>query len=81
MFSLAQECGKDTCFRCGQKIESVEEFSIEHKISWLDTSPHLFWDLSNIAYSHLSCNRKAGRKPSEWSKEAKAGWLKKYSEG
>ena len=73
MFSLAKECNKDNCFRCGKKIESVEEFSIEHKLPWLDVSPELFWDLNNVAYSHLVCNKKAGRKPSGWSKEAKAG--------
>jgi hypothetical protein len=78
LFSLARECGKDSCFRCLKKIETVEEFSIEHKIPWLDNSPNLFWDLQNIAYSHLNCNRKAGRKPTEWSEEAKAGWVKKF---
>jgi HNH endonuclease len=77
MFSLAQQCGRDDCFRCGKKIETVEEFSIEHKISWLDVSPELFWDLNNIDFSHLDCNRRAGRKPTEWSKEAKEGYLRK----
>lgn len=77
LFSLAQQCDRDRCFRCRERIGSVEEFSIEHKISWLDVSPELFWDLSNIDFSHLDCNRRAGRKPTEWSKEAKDGYKKK----
>lgn len=61
LVALAIECGKSNCYRCGKPVESVEEFSIEHIISWLD-EPEKFWDLSNIAFSHVSCNRKAGRK-------------------
>lgn len=56
LFQLVQETGKDICFRCNQKIESVNNLSIEHKIPWFNNSPKLFWDLNNIAFSHLSCN-------------------------
>lgn len=83
MFMLAKECGRDTCFQCEKKIEFVEEFSIEHKKPWLDNSPELFWNLNNIGFSHLLCNIKAGRKPTKWSEEAKAGYRrkrKKFSE-
>jgi hypothetical protein len=44
------------------KIEQVEELSIEHKQPWLDIDPILYWDLTNIAFSHLACNR-PHRKP------------------
>jgi len=77
MFSMAQQCKRDSCFRCKRKIETVEEFSIEHKISWLDVDPKLFWDLSNIDFSHLDCNRRAGRKPTGRSKEAQEGRRRK----
>lgn len=29
---------------------------MEHKKAWLDTDVFLFWDISNIAFSHLDCN-------------------------
>jgi len=65
LFSLAQRLHEDICYQCAKKIKSVEEFSIEHKEPWLDSNDPkgLFFDLDNIAFSHLSCNVKAGRKP------------------
>lgn len=63
LFSLVQKTEQDTCFRCGKRIETVDELSIEHKQSWLDVSVELFWDLDNIAFSHLSCNVAASKKP------------------
>ena len=61
LFSMAIKLGDDVCYRCGKKIITIEEFSIEHKISWLnsDNPKELFFDLDNIAFSHLSCNLKA----------------------
>jgi len=79
LFHLAKKCKDDICFRCGKKIEFIKEFSIEHKVAWLDRSPDLFWDLRNIGFSHLSCNRKAGRKPTKWSDAARrARWPKRF---
>ena len=62
MFQMAQSLGRDNCFRCGDRIESVDDLSIEHKESWrLSTNPReSFFDLNNIAFSHLSCNSSAG---------------------
>lgn len=64
MFNLAKKAGDDFCFRCGKKIETVEEFSIEHKLPWLDseTPVELFFDLNNIAFSHLGCNVGSARR-------------------
>jgi len=56
LFHLLQKLGEDVCFQCGEKIESVDDLSIEHKKAWLDESVDLFWDLDNIAFSHLKCN-------------------------
>ena len=56
LFSLLEKLGENICFQCGLKIESENDLSIEHKIPWLDNSPDLFWDINNIAFSHLSCN-------------------------
>lgn len=64
LFSLVVETGKDVCYQCNTKI-SREDFSIEHKVPWLHSEDPigLFFGLDNIAFSHLSCNCKAGRKP------------------
>lgn len=63
MFSLAQKCGLDICYRCKRKIETVDEFTIDHKTPWLHSeNPHdLFFDLENIAFSHATCNGKERR--------------------
>jgi hypothetical protein len=66
MFHMAKKLGMDNCFQCGEKIETVKEFSVEHKIPWLhsENAKELYFDIDNIAFSHLSCNCKAARKPS-----------------
>jgi hypothetical protein len=63
IFDLIVKCGLDVCFQCGRKIERVEDFSIEHKQPWLDSENPvgMFFDLNNIAFSHLSCNVGAAR--------------------
>ena len=63
MFQMIQKVGLDICFQCGKRIETVDELSIEHKIPWLDSENpvELFFDLDNIAFSHLTCNIRAGR--------------------
>jgi hypothetical protein len=65
IFNLVQRLGEDVCYRCGKKIENVDELSIEHKIDWLDSSNpvDLFFDLGNIAFSHLNCNVSASYRP------------------
>ena len=57
LFYLAQQLDLTWCFKCGTLIESVDDFSIEHKEPWEGRDAELFWDLNNIAFSHLSCNR------------------------
>lgn len=61
MFKLVAEAGH-LCFRCGGEL-TLESFSIEHKIPWLHSEDpiELFFDLDNIAFSHLGCNMKAKR--------------------
>lgn len=56
MLELLRELHKDVCFRCGLTIDTPEELSVDHKQSWLHVSQSLFWDISNIAYSHRRCN-------------------------
>lgn len=56
--------GQHYCFCCNKGM-SRETFSIEHKIPWLDSKnpKELFFDLGNIAFSHLSCNSAVARRP------------------
>lgn len=63
LFSLIQKLGLDTCFQCNKPIETVKELSVEHKEPWLDSidPKEKFFDLDNIAFSHLSCNAGAAR--------------------
>ncbi len=63
LFYLLQETDRDQCYQCEKRIETVEELSIEHKVPWLDSQDPvgLFFDLTNIAFSHLSCNSSKGR--------------------
>ena len=65
MFALMIRCGLNNCHQCGEKIENPEDLSIEHKIPWLDSEipRKLFWDLDNLAFSHLSCNSAASKRP------------------
>jgi len=56
LFKYVQLAGDDHCYACSEKIESVDDFTIEHKQKWLDVDPDLFWNLDNIAFSHKECN-------------------------
>lgn len=62
LFELVIQSKRDVCFRCGRKIKTPEELSLDHMRSWLNIDPALFWDTKNIAFSHLSCNSSAGGK-------------------
>lgn len=65
LYEFAKELELLNCYRCGEEILSIEEFSIEHKIAWMSTiSPKdSFFNISNIAFSHLLCNTLAGARP------------------
>ena len=63
MYRLAEKVGMLSCYRCGEEIQDVGDFTIEHKEPWLHVDPSLFWDLDNIAFSHSFCNTGAQRYP------------------
>lgn len=58
LFKLVKDTGLNICHQCGKPIEHIDELSIEHKKAWLnaDNPIETFFDLENIAFSHLSCN-------------------------
>lgn len=64
IFKYVRLAGHDICYRCVRRIESIEELSIEHKISWQRASDPqaAYFDLDGIAFSHLRCNIRAARK-------------------
>lgn len=68
IFNLLQQLGNDACYRCG-KIISIEELSLDHIKDWRNSSEalDLFFDVSNIAFSHLSCNTSAANRGG-WNK-------------
>jgi len=51
---LASQLGKNICCRCGSPIEDPDDFAIIHVQDWEEDSD-LFWELTNIAFSHASC--------------------------
>lgn len=53
---------QNKCFQCGTEILTIHDLSIEHKTFWetSDNPIELYFDIDNIAYSHLTCNMKAG---------------------
>jgi hypothetical protein len=61
LFKYITQAGDNFCFKCGTKIEAVDDLSVEHKEPWEGRSADLFWDLDNIAFSHLTCNRPHNR--------------------
>ena len=71
MFMLLQEAGKDVCFQCGERIKCARDLSVEHKVPWLDSNDPigLYFDMNNIAFSHLACNIGAARNGSVRTKE------------
>ena len=58
LFDFAQKLNKDICFKCGNRIDNVEDFSIEHITTWQNSDSPIktFFDIENIAFSHLKCN-------------------------
>ena len=64
LFNLVKLLEKDICFHCNKRIENIDELSIEHKIPWEYSNDPIkyFYDLNNIAFSHLSCNIGASNK-------------------
>lgn len=58
LFQLVLETGRGSCFRCGEAITDIAQFTVEHKRPWMSsTDPReAFFDPGNIAFSHMKCN-------------------------
>ena len=79
LFRMAQRLGEDVCFRCGVKIDRIDQFTVEHKEPWLDSEDPtgLFFSLDNIAFSHSSCNTLNSRSRSTPYVELRCDWCEK----
>lgn len=58
LFNFIKQLNLDICYHCSKIIDDIKDLSVEHKVSWenSETPKELFFDLDNIAFSHLSCN-------------------------
>lgn len=65
LYSLVKRCGYK-CYRCGEDL-TRESFSVEHITPWLDSEnpKQMFFDLNNISFSHMTCNRLDARRPNK----------------
>lgn len=77
LFDLIVKTDQNYCFHCKEEI-TRETFSVEHKEPWLDSEDPfgLYFDIENIAFSHLSCNSGAARR-----NKSPCGTRKKYDNG
>ena len=67
LFKLANDADLTKCHRCGKQIETLAEFSIEHKDAWERAADPVatFFNLENVTFSHLVCNSGAALKPNK----------------
>lgn len=78
LFKYVKKAKENYCYQCGSEIESMDEFSIEHKIPYLYSEDplELFFNTENIAFSHISCNIGAARR-----NRSSCGTVNKYNKG
>lgn len=57
LWNFVKSTGADLCCKCSKPM-CRDTFSVEHVIPWLDSEDPvgLFFDISNIKYSHIRCN-------------------------
>lgn len=79
LWSFIVKTSQNDCYKCSKPM-SRETFSIEHKVPWLDSEDplSLYFDLDNIAYSHLECNIRDVRRAKT---EKPCGTVKSYKSG
>ncbi len=78
LFNLLVKYKENICFQCKKPIENIDDLSIEHKVPWLNSGKpiELFFDLDNIAFSHLSCNCREASKDFTQTQEWKENFNK-----
>jgi hypothetical protein len=68
VFEFIEKTQTNTCHRCGLPMTRTD-FSVEHIEDWRnkENALELFYDLSNISYSHVLCNTRAAKRGG-WNK-------------
>ena len=81
LFKYVQIAGHDVCYRCARRIADVSEFSVEHKVAWQRAADarKAFFDLEDIAFSHLRCNVGIANSEREYRRQEHG--LKAYQRG
>lgn len=85
LYNMAMRLNELGCYRCGEQITSIDDFTIEHKIAWQqsDNPREMFFSLTNIAFSHFKCNIGAAVKTNKIYKDekekARANFKRYYS--
>lgn len=69
LFETIKRKNLNICYKCKQIIDTLEEFTVSHKVPWRTTrnregDKDLFWDLNNIAFEHSFCNL-----PDDWTNQ------------
>ena len=79
LFDFITKSGLTKCYQCNGEL-TRETFSIDHKLPWLHSNNpiEMFFDINNIAYSHLKCNSGAARRRLS---TAKCGTKARYQKG
>ena len=62
LFMLVRRLKLEMCYRCEKPIVTYQDLSIDHKKAWQGRDVRRFWDLGNIAFSHIGCNSGAASK-------------------
>lgn len=62
IWNFVEKTGYSDCCKCGLPM-TRDTFSIEHVVPWLDSENPiaLYFDLNNIDFSHMKCNRADAR--------------------
>lgn len=54
ILDLARQLGKNICLECGRAIDEPDDLAIKHVEDW-EGDPAQYFDLTNIAFGHISC--------------------------
>lgn len=73
LFYFVKKLNIDICYRCKKRIVKLKDFSVDHKKSWMyaDNPIEAFFDIENIAFSHIKCNIGGAKRPTKIYRNAK----------
>jgi hypothetical protein len=62
IYNMLSALNYTKCYRCGEEL-TITDLSIDHIIDWMNAPnpKEMYFDLSNIEFSHLNCNMRAAK--------------------